>query len=97
MQAAQLRLYQGRFFLIPESEVEAFDNCRTILETTSSTSEMGKAQLQYAERFLSYEIQKIDAERLQIEQQANVDAINKAYNVYETALRYAQGTKITGR
>jgi len=68
MQTAQLRLYQGRFFLIPESEVEAFDNCRSVLETTSSTSEMSKAQLQYAERFLPYEIQKIDVERLQIEQ-----------------------------
>ena len=67
MQAAQLRLYQGRFFLIPESEVEAFDNCRAVLETTSSTSEMSKAQLQYAERFLPYEVQKIDVERLQID------------------------------
>lgn len=97
MQAAQLRLYQGRFFLIPESEVEAFDNCRSVLETTSSTSEMGKAQMQYAERFLLYEVQRIDVERLQIEQQANIDAINKAYNVYEAALSYVQGTKTTGR
>lgn len=97
MQAAQLRLYQGRFFLIPESEVEAFDNCRAVLETTSSTSEMSKAQLQYAERFLPYEIQKIDVERLQIEHQSNIRAINKAYSVYKAALSHVQGTKTTGR
>ena len=97
MQAAQLRLYQGRFFLIPESEVEAFDNCRSVLETPSSTSEMGKAQLQYAERFLAYEVQKIDVERLQIEHQSNIRAINKAYSVYKAALSHVQGTKTTGR
>ena len=58
---------------------------------------MSKAQLQYAERFLPYEIQKIDVERLQIEQQANIDAINRAYNVYKAALSHIQGTKTTGR
>jgi aminopeptidase C len=66
MQAAQLRLYQGRFFLISQSECEIFDKYRRILESNNSTADFAQAQTAFWDRYEKYEVNSEQIERLRI-------------------------------
>jgi hypothetical protein len=75
MQTAQLRLYQGRFFLIPAGEVEAFDKYRDTLESNNSTAEFAQVHIAFVDRYAMSEITS--------------KAIDRVYRIDRVALKAA--------
>jgi hypothetical protein len=65
MQAAQLRLYQGRFFLIPESECETFDKYRNMLEGSNSTAGFAQVHTAFWDRYATSELSNTQLENVQ--------------------------------
>ena len=66
MQAAQLRLYEGRFFLISPSECEIFDKYRSMLEGSNSTAGFAQVHTAFWDRYEKYEVNSEQIERLRI-------------------------------